>query len=132
MDAEEFDEIAEEHSVTMVPTFSFLLDGKSIERLEGANPPELAARVETMIKEQASSSSKSNSTSSMDTGANKKARLDKNAPEERLLALINSSRIFLFMKGSPSAPRCGFSRKTCEILHELNVSYGSFDVFSDL
>jgi Grx4 family monothiol glutaredoxin len=37
----------------------------------------------------------------------------------------------LFMKGSPTDPRCGFSRKVVDILGELGVDYGTFDILSD-
>ena len=30
--------------------------------------------------------------------------------------LIQNNPVMLFMKGSPDAPRCGFSRKICEML----------------
>lgn len=33
------------------------------------------------------------------------------ASRERLEALVNQAPVMLFMKGSPEAPRCGFSRK---------------------
>merc|ERR1712050_714938 len=38
--------------------------------------------------------------------------------EDRLKALINKAPVMLFMKGDPEAPRCGFSRKICELLSE--------------
>lgn len=37
----------------------------------------------------------------------------------------------VFMKGSPEAPRCGFSRKVTEALSSEGISYGSFDILSD-
>lgn len=51
--------------------------------------------------------------------------------DERLKGLINQSRIMLFMKGLPSAPRCGFSRKMVDILENEGCSYGSFDILTD-
>jgi len=32
------------------------------------------------------------------------------------------------MKGSPSAPQCGFSRQTVELLTEANISFFKFDI----
>jgi len=49
----------------------------------------------------------------------------------RLTKLINASPIMLFMKGSPSAPRCGFSREIVSILQSLNVPFGHFDILTD-
>ena len=37
----------------------------------------------------------------------------------------------LFMKGSPSEPRCGFSKTTVGILAEYNVEYKTFDILTD-
>ncbi|KAL5266456.1 hypothetical protein ACHWQZ_G003748 [Mnemiopsis leidyi] len=49
----------------------------------------------------------------------------------RLKNIINSHKIMLFMKGSPSEPRCGFSKTTVGILAEYNVEYKTFDILSD-
>lgn len=51
--------------------------------------------------------------------------------DERLSKLVNRSKVMLFMKGLPSMPRCGFSRKICEILHEMGVEYDAFDILGD-
>merc|ERR1712071_114254 len=51
--------------------------------------------------------------------------------EERIKALVNRSRIMLFMKGVPSKPRCGFSRQIVEILEEEKVPYDSFSILED-
>ena len=37
----------------------------------------------------------------------------------------------LFMKGDPTAPKCGFSRQTIEMFSSLNAKYGTFDILSD-
>lgn len=37
----------------------------------------------------------------------------------------------LFMKGTPDAPRCGFSRTAVGILREGNVEFGTFDILED-
>ena len=49
----------------------------------------------------------------------------------RLDSLINSSPIMLFMKGTPSAPQCGFSRKIVEILNSHNIQFNSFNILED-
>ena len=52
--------------------------------------------------------------------------------DERLKALINRSRIMLFMKGLPSAPKCGFSRQIVEILNEhCKAGYDAFNILED-
>ncbi|GFS20946.1 glutaredoxin-3 [Elysia marginata] len=49
----------------------------------------------------------------------------------RLKGIIEQSPVVLFMKGSPSAPKCGFSRTTVGILDEVGVPYTTFDILSD-
>ena len=51
--------------------------------------------------------------------------------QKKIEALINSAPVFLFMKGTPEEPQCGFSAKVVDILHELKVTFSSFDIFSD-
>jgi monothiol glutaredoxin len=49
----------------------------------------------------------------------------------RIEEMLTKSRVFLFMKGSPSFPQCGFSARAVAILRELGAEFGSFDVLSD-
>ncbi len=51
--------------------------------------------------------------------------------KQQITDLINSSNIFVFMKGEPDAPQCGFSALTANILKELKVEFKSFDVLKD-
>lgn len=51
--------------------------------------------------------------------------------EDRIKSLINSSEVTLFMKGTPDAPRCGFSSKVVNALRQEGISFGSFDILSD-
>lgn len=41
---------------------------------------------------------------------------------------IENNPVFLYMKGTPDAPRCGFSANVCRILQHLNTSFASRDV----
>ena len=51
--------------------------------------------------------------------------------EARIKSLIGSSDVFLFMKGNPAEPRCGFSRQMVEILNAEGIKYSSFDILED-
>jgi Grx4 family monothiol glutaredoxin len=51
--------------------------------------------------------------------------------KKRIESLVHSSPVFLFMKGTPSNPQCGFSFRVVEILHGLKVKFSSFDILSD-
>jgi Grx4 family monothiol glutaredoxin len=57
--------------------------------------------------------------------------LKKPTLEERLKQLVRKEPIMLFMKGLPSAPRCGFSRQMVEILEGEGVPFGAFDILED-
>ena len=45
--------------------------------------------------------------------------------------LINAAHVMLFMKGVPSAPKCGFSKKIVQILNDNNIKFSSFDILTD-
>lgn len=49
----------------------------------------------------------------------------------KIESLLNEHKIFLFMKGNPQFPQCGFSARAAAILNELNVDFGSFNVLED-
>ena len=51
---------------------------------------------------------------------------------DRLKALINRDPVMVFIKGTPEAPRCGFSRTIVGLLNELEgVTYGYYDILGD-
>ncbi|HEY2395424.1 MAG TPA: Grx4 family monothiol glutaredoxin [Rudaea sp.] len=49
----------------------------------------------------------------------------------RIETLLQSNPVVLFMKGSPGAPRCGFSAAASGILNELVPGYATVDVLED-
>lgn len=56
------------------------------------------------------------------------------APENltlRLQHLINKAPIMVFMKGSPDAPQCGFSRTLVELFKKHKVTFDSFNILTD-
>jgi monothiol glutaredoxin len=44
---------------------------------------------------------------------------------------IGEEQVMLFMKGTPDAPRCGFSARLVAILDALGVEYAALDVLPD-
>jgi monothiol glutaredoxin len=50
---------------------------------------------------------------------------------DRISSLVESHRIFLFMKGTRDLPQCGFSATVIQILDRLVPDYATFDVLSD-
>jgi monothiol glutaredoxin len=51
--------------------------------------------------------------------------------KDRIESLIGSKRVFLFMKGTPDYPQCGFSQRAIGILRALETDFGTFDILSD-
>lgn len=47
------------------------------------------------------------------------------------LSLPSSAETMLFMKGTPDAPRCGFSRTLVGLLREEDISFETFDILED-
>jgi Grx4 family monothiol glutaredoxin len=50
---------------------------------------------------------------------------------QRLTELVKAAPVMLFMKGTPSAPQCGFSRQLVALLRENSVRYGFFNILAD-
>jgi monothiol glutaredoxin len=44
---------------------------------------------------------------------------------------IAENDVMLFMKGTPDAPRCGFSMRTSAALNSLGVRYAAMDILPD-
>ncbi len=52
--------------------------------------------------------------------------------QQRIKKMIDDNRVFLFMKGTPDLPQCGFSMRAVSILRALEVPFDTFDVLSDM
>jgi monothiol glutaredoxin len=50
---------------------------------------------------------------------------------ERIDALVKSSDVVLFMKGTELFPQCGFSSRAVAILNHLGADYQTVDVLQD-
>jgi len=48
-----------------------------------------------------------------------------------LSSAIREERVMLFMKGTPDAPRCGFSAQVTSILNASGVEYAAMDILPD-
>jgi len=51
--------------------------------------------------------------------------------QQRIEDQLKSSKIILFMKGTPDMPQCGFSAKTSAILKTYGVPFSTFNIFDD-
>ncbi|PVI03706.1 monothiol glutaredoxin-like protein-4 [Periconia macrospinosa] len=159
LDAEELPDIAEQYDVTAVPFIVLQKEGKTLETVSGSDAAKVRAAVEkyagagtggansaasvlppaqTVTKPAngeaknlaayAPSSSDPN-TAPEYSGAEKET--SKEELHKRLGELVKAAPVMLFMKGTPSAPQCGFSRKTVGILRERGIRYGFFNILAD-
>ncbi|KAK9738288.1 Thioredoxin [Popillia japonica] len=112
--AEELDEISLKYNIEAAPTIILFRSGKDVDKVNGADPAKLTAKIKQNNTEVDNVNDKS--------GDNL---------EQRLKSLINKHKVMLFMKGNPETPRCGFSRQIIEILKSSGVAYDSFDILSD-
>ena len=126
--------------MSVVPTFLFLnIDGLVVDRIDGGEDVAAIARGYSKLLRASSAASSSESAttrelSRKDNRLKKESSEASSAPstiEEKVKLLLNRQRVMLFMKGVPSAPRCGFSRQIVEILDSHNATYESFDILQD-
>ena len=54
------------------------------------------------------------------------------ALKQQVEQAIADNPVLLFMKGTPEAPRCGFSMRVVGVLEQLGVDYGAIDVLPAL
>ena len=50
---------------------------------------------------------------------------------EEIQKAISQNRVMLFMKGTPDFPRCGFSARTVEALHQAGADFAAIDILPD-
>ncbi|MDA0340445.1 MAG: Grx4 family monothiol glutaredoxin [Proteobacteria bacterium] len=53
------------------------------------------------------------------------------ATRERIQTEVNGSDVFLFMKGTPVFPQCGFSAAVVQVLTHLGIKFSTLNVLED-
>ncbi|KIJ62976.1 hypothetical protein HYDPIDRAFT_93734 [Hydnomerulius pinastri MD-312] len=121
VEAEQQEDITESFEIEAVPSVVLLRGHTLLARIAGGD----AAGVTTAVN--------------LHLGKVQPTRVDdyaeKGLPQEqlneRMRALMNQSKVVLFMKGRPENPQCGFSRKAVNLLKEQNVEFTHFDILQD-
>lgn len=131
VEAEAVPELSERYEVSVVPTFVTMIGTETIDKLEGANPAELNAVVKKLNTATAGSGTNKESGAKAAPVVTKTPEEIKEELNKRLINLIATAPVMLFMKGTPAQPRCGFSRKIVEILQTAEIPFASFDILSD-
>ncbi|RKU42697.1 monothiol glutaredoxin grx4 [Coniochaeta pulveracea] len=139
INAEELSDISEEYNVTAVPFLVLIRNGKVLETVSGSS----AVKVRTAIENHASSPLPSAPNGAPLAASQEQPEVQQQVEEtedpekkkeelfKRLGELVKAAPVMLFMKGTPSAPQCGFSRQTVAILREHAVKYGFFNILAD-
>lgn len=136
-DSEELEDITESFDIKAVPSFIILRGHTLLEQIPGADAEGLQRAMEKHSRQPPKALTQ---TDQLPQAPPKDLVLDpvpakKEENQEELNArmrkLMNQSKFVLFMKGSPDAPRCGFSRQTVGILREQGVEFAYFDILTD-
>jgi len=138
IDAEDLPDISEKYEVTAVPFFVLLKGSQVLQRISGADPKELQSKVELYSSPIDAASGTTipppQSTTAPpipDAGVNGNVEEPEESLNKRLQKLLTAAPVMLFMKGTPSAPQCGFSRQIVALLRERQVRYGFFNILAD-
>jgi len=106
-------------------------EGKVVDKLEGADVASLTSKVDKLRPAVASGGKSASSISETIVPTPASKQTDLAAATEKVRKLIGSQPVMLFMKGTPDAPRCGFSSRTVAALRKNGSSFGHFDILSD-
>ncbi|CAE7184662.1 unnamed protein product [Rhizoctonia solani] len=128
-DSNSNEDIAETFNIESVPTFLVLKGHNLLSRIDGADAPALTAAIKAHVRQ--APGGLATSDKAPEAPEPMKSEETEEELNERMRKLMNQSKVVLFMKGSPDAPRCGFSRQTVAILGEQNVEFTHFDILTD-
>ncbi|AAS54601.1 AGR111Wp [Eremothecium gossypii ATCC 10895] len=128
IDADEHAEISELFEVAAVPYFVLIKEGAIVKEISGSDPKDFVSALNEYT-------AGSNSTGAAATASAPAEEYGEEETEEqlqeRLKKLTSAAPVMLFMKGTPSEPKCGFSRQMVGILREHQVRFGFFDILKD-
>ncbi|KAM7190627.1 Thioredoxin-like fold [Naviculisporaceae sp. PSN 640] len=144
IDAEELSDISEQYNVTAVPFLVLVRNGQVLETVSGSSAVKVRDAIESHAKQTPNSGQQNGAkvAATPDGDAAGVDKVDAGAAEEdpekkkeelhkRLADLVKAAPVMLFMKGTPSEPKCGFSRQIVAILRENAVKYGFFNILAD-
>lgn len=139
VEAEVQSHLSATYGVTVVPSFVLLHGERIVDKIEGVDDVARLTQAVDALRNLSDPNGGGGGGGSLLHQDNQKKEGVHQQPVEsqeellnkRLKHLTQSSQVMLFMKGSPDAPRCGFSRQAVELLNEANVAYSTFDILSD-
>jgi len=51
--------------------------------------------------------------------------------KQKIESEVKTNKVMIFMRGTPSQPRCGFSARVIRVFNELNIPFKTEDMDSD-
>lgn len=138
INADDHPDISELFEVSTVPYFVLIRDDTILKEVSGADPKDFINALNEVqsapvTESQEAAPAPATAPLSSTTPAQPEEEQEE-TPEElnaRLKQLTEAAPVMLFMKGTPAAPECGFSRQTVAILRENQVRFGFFDILKD-
>lgn len=136
LNAEELSDVSEKYDVTAVPFLVLSKGGQVLETVSGSSAVKVRNAIETHAgKPGAAATNGNGSATNGDAMVVDETETDpakaKEELNKRLEELVKAAPVMLFMKGTPSAPQCGFSRQLVAMLREHSVKYGFFNILAD-
>ncbi|GMH73437.1 hypothetical protein TL16_g06192 [Triparma laevis f. inornata] len=135
LNAETSSVLVQKFNVTVVPTFILLLGDSVIEKLEVADPAELTRKVmELKLKSESGVQTIPAGTKAEEVKEKKEEVGEGELSDDlkkKIQTLLTSAPILLLMKGTPSSPKCGFSRQTIEILQSSSIPFSSYNILEN-
>ncbi|KAJ3476980.1 hypothetical protein NLI96_g10782 [Meripilus lineatus] len=129
IDAENQPDISDSFEIESVPSIIILRGHTLLDRVAGADAQKLTSLISNHVQGPSATTAQSH------TDQSPAAPTENGESQEelnrRLDGLMKQDRVVLFMKGSPDAPRCGFSRRIVALLRDQNVAFSHFDILSD-
>lgn len=111
-----------------MPFFVLIKSGVVLEKISGADPAKLTSFITKHSGDSLPIPPAQSTTASTSDTAQPPMEEDLNS---RLTKLVSAAPVMLFMKGTPAAPQCGFSRQLVALLREREVRYGFFNILAD-
>ncbi|ODV62419.1 PICOT family protein [Ascoidea rubescens DSM 1968] len=135
IDADNLPDIAELFEVQSVPHFVFIKNGTILKELSGADPKQFASTLNFYSSQDSSNENPKDPSKqpSPKESSSKDSSISTppSQPQSQLKKITCAAQVMLFMKGTPSQPKCGFSRQVVAILRENKVRFGFFDILKD-
>jgi Grx4 family monothiol glutaredoxin len=139
INAEELSDISEAYDVTAVPFLVLLRNREVVETVSGSSAVKVRTAIEKYAKKDGAATKDADAPNGVakasEVVSSDASNVDPAKAKEELFKrigdLVKAAPVMLFMKGTPSAPQCGFSRQLVGILRDNSVKYGFFNILAD-